>query len=460
MSFQFYVMGMLGLRAGVRAEVSFGLFAIDLASIGAVVEFGPYIKLWGYFFYVYTRLRPAGTDTWKVNEQMLGAMYLEFGLYLNVKFKAQALGGLIKYEPTLYAGEYPLLSAGVEKNVYGFAHEPAQGGVLLISDEDSDSSNGIAMQLPESYRYMKTVSLTSGQQVEDLYGNAKFHFRVSNPAFSVSDTGRITVSPPDGERFLESNLTITWRGDKLSFSKYDIAITIPLVWTNMSTTELDQRFTAKVAVGNEVVWSQIYSRIDSFDLPAEEEILERIGYYNYEHETLGNLMYSDVGGYADADTTGLRLTADQTWYFDLTRRTYTLNVDGVQNADGSSGTRSYTTTYGNSFRLNDLMNTGANNPPSGPFTKFSHLSQPGVDEDADGTDDAFAPDTQARMGLDTAAAPEPGTQVHVKPGFVERYGFTANVTAQYRSTAHRAKICYRHMDLLRIVRFFRLCLPH
>ena len=51
-------------------------------------------------------------------------MYVEFGLYLTVKFKAQALKELIKYEPTLYDGEFPLLTAGDRNSVYDFALAP------------------------------------------------------------------------------------------------------------------------------------------------------------------------------------------------------------------------------------------------------------------------------------------------------------------------------------------------
>ena len=38
-NFQFYVMGTLGLKAGVKAEIAFGLLSTSIASIGANVEF-------------------------------------------------------------------------------------------------------------------------------------------------------------------------------------------------------------------------------------------------------------------------------------------------------------------------------------------------------------------------------------------------------------------------------------
>ena len=55
--FQFYVMGTLGLRAGVKLELACGLLSTSLASIGANVEVGIYVKIYGYFIYFFERLR-------------------------------------------------------------------------------------------------------------------------------------------------------------------------------------------------------------------------------------------------------------------------------------------------------------------------------------------------------------------------------------------------------------------
>lgn len=61
-AFQFYVMGTLGVKAGVKAEIAFGLLSTSLASIGANVEFGAYVKLYGNFIYYFEDLRPANTS--------------------------------------------------------------------------------------------------------------------------------------------------------------------------------------------------------------------------------------------------------------------------------------------------------------------------------------------------------------------------------------------------------------
>jgi hypothetical protein len=52
--FSFYVMGTMGLRAGIRLEIKVGLFSLELDSIGLSAEVGVYVRVWGYFYYELT----------------------------------------------------------------------------------------------------------------------------------------------------------------------------------------------------------------------------------------------------------------------------------------------------------------------------------------------------------------------------------------------------------------------
>ena len=47
--FEFYVMGTLGLKAGIRAEISLSLITKSVAYVAVTAEAGAYVKLWGYF---------------------------------------------------------------------------------------------------------------------------------------------------------------------------------------------------------------------------------------------------------------------------------------------------------------------------------------------------------------------------------------------------------------------------
>ena len=385
-AFQFYVMGTLGIKAGVKAEIAFGILSTDLASVGANVEFGAYVKLYGYFIYYFEDLRPANTNLSQETEEMMGALYVDFGLYVTVKFTTQVFFNAFKYEPTLYDDEFPLLTAGVQQNVYDFVYEPDEDDVMYVWDDDANSTNGISMALPEIYRTMKRIDLVTGEKSQAAYEKDNFIIVFNDERFSCSD-GNIIVDVPENTRYLSCEARIIWKNDKLTFSKYDTDITVPVVWTNMSQSELNEKFTASVAVGNNVdgyttVWSGRYGRLDVFDLPTQEEILELIDYDSYNTENGTNLKYDEIVGYQE-ESTGLSLSNDKTWYFNVELKEYTVTVTDVQNADGTKGNRTFTAKYGRSFDFSELQNTGANNSATGTYTRFLNLTDPNAGEDAD-----------------------------------------------------------------------------
>lgn len=409
--FQFYVMGTLGLKFGIKAEVAVGLITTRIGSIGVNVEFGPYLRLWGYFIYYYEKLRPANKDEWKETEEMLGALYLEFGLYVTVKFKAQALENAYTYQPTLYNKEFPLLTAGVKQNVYDFALHPDSDDILYIQDADNYGANGISMSLPQIYQEMKTISLTSGEKKQVVYPRDKFIVTFDDSRFTIGKAGNIVVTPGDA-RYLKCNMHIVWKCDKVAFSKYDTDITVPVVWTNMTDAEKSEKFTASVMAGDpengyHKVWSQRYGRLDTFSLPEKDEILKLLNYDSFNTDK-GNVKYSKVSGYQTAST-DLQITADTVYYFDITPRIYAVTVNGVQNTDGSITRRTYQTVYGETFPWSDLHQTGADKESSSEplYSTFDHLY----------------------AGTDKNNIVDENTVVDLK--YVSKYGYEASVNAEY-----------------------------
>lgn len=375
-AFQFYVMGKLGLKMGIEAEIAVGVISTKIGSIGLTAEFGPYVEMWGYFIYEYTKMRPANTSTWNYDEEMMGAMYLEFGLYLEMTFKAQALDGLFEYQPTLLDKKWPLLTAGTRNNVYGFAYEIADDEVLLVEDYDNNSANGITMTLPETYRQMEYMDLCEGDVEQEIYDLGKFNYTLSNSNFAFNkDNGEITVTVPKGVQYMECDLTLTWKLDKLAFSNYDITVTIPLVWTNLSTEELNERFTASLRAGNArdgytTIWSKRVMKNQEFDLPTVDEVKAILGVDSYETSEYGSLKYSAINGYGEQQTKGLTILRDQTYYFDVTPRTYTLTVKGVESSNGTKEDREFTSRFGEAFDLSLLANSGTNDDVNRNYTAF------------------------------------------------------------------------------------------
>ena len=390
-AFQFYVMGELGLKMGVEARISVGIFSTKVGSIGVSAEFGPYVKLWGYFIYEYSKLRPANTNTWEYDEKMMGALYLEFGIYLEMKFQAQLFNEALKYEPTLLDKEWPLLTVGERNNVYDFAYEIDESESLLVKDNDNNSSNGITMELPEGYRLMNRIDLCEGDMDQYAYGIEKFHYTMSNKHFGIDkDTGVITVEVPDNVQYMQSNLTITWKMDKLAFSLKDISVTIPLVWTNLATDELNEKFTASVKVGNAkdgylTVWSSRVNKNQPFNLPTEQEILKLISYDSYNGPAYGNLKYEGYAGYGEQQLEELAIASDTSYYFEVTPREYTITINDVENRNGTKDKRSVTAKIGERFPIEFLKNTGTNEPESNQYTSFLRV----LAEDSAGNEITF-----------------------------------------------------------------------
>lgn len=124
--FQFYVMGKLGVKAGVRAKLYAGIGSGKFASVGIAAELGPYVKLYGFFIYEYSKYRPANTANTVSKERMEGALSIEFGLYFMMSFEANAIGSLFEYSNDFVDKEIPLLKAGRNVFYYNTAYDVVQ----------------------------------------------------------------------------------------------------------------------------------------------------------------------------------------------------------------------------------------------------------------------------------------------------------------------------------------------
>lgn len=366
-AFQFYVMGKLGLKSGVRAKLYVGLGTGKFASVGITAELGSYVKLYGFFIYEYTKYRSANTQNWTSKERMAGALYLEFGLYFMLGFEANALGNLFEYSRDLLDEEVPLLTAGKARYYYGNAYEAEEDESVIVRDEDENSSNGITMALPDSVRALSFVDLDTGLQGSEILDYSQYQFTVSNPNFRVDpNTGVISVTVPENTRYMECDLTITYLNGKLAFSQYDMSVTVPLVWTNLSTEELSEYYTASVRIGNDqdgyqTVWSRRVLKNQPYDLPTDAEIKDLIGW--------NDAKYIESTGYGSQSTTGLTLIEDTVYDYKVDYKKYSVTVDGIQNADGTTRTAVYTAKYGESFDFSDLAQSGTTR--NGVFMKFA-----------------------------------------------------------------------------------------
>ena len=216
--FTFYVMGTIGLRAGIHMEVKAGVGSVDLNSIGLAVEPGVYVNLWGYFYYQLKNISGMKST------QSMGALFVEIGIYLVVELGAQLGDGALSDGVDLIDEEWPLYTIGRPDNVYDFAYE--QDDSLEFTMAGSVSS----IAVPKSWLTMSTLDLKTGDTEERAYKPSDFDIQVDHPNFKYNQAdGKMTVV--DTTRPVsKGNVVITWKGAPLSFTAHPIKRTIPLTW--------------------------------------------------------------------------------------------------------------------------------------------------------------------------------------------------------------------------------------
>ncbi len=227
-NFDFYVVGTIGIRAGLRLEMYVGLFSLKLDKIGITADVGAYAQLWGYFFYHLAWKQGAGKT-----ENSAGAMMIEIGMYLDIKFVAQAFNSSkLTWNPTIYANQWPLWSAGEMQNVYAFA----DGGNTSYTLKAART-----MTLPASTYDMRSMNLKSGElgtvnkdSSQSGPNEQNFYITFSNPSFTYDAAGNtVTVKPVTAGSLKEdTDMTITWKKAALAFTSKPIQKVIHIAWSD------------------------------------------------------------------------------------------------------------------------------------------------------------------------------------------------------------------------------------
>ncbi len=221
--FTFYVMGTMGIRAGIKAEFKVGLISTKLASVGFSAEAGVYVRLWGYFYYKLEYTASKGRSS-----SYAGALYFELGIYLEIKFEAQAFAGTFSYNPTLYENEWPLWSAGMRENVQDFGYEETSEFTL--------KKHIRKLTVPDEVFNMSYMDLKTGDVEEKIFDDAKyFTIELTNKAFSYDPvTNILSITPDEGDFIEEGEMIITWAGAPLAFTSAPITRTFDLYWDNLN----------------------------------------------------------------------------------------------------------------------------------------------------------------------------------------------------------------------------------
>lgn len=380
---QFYVMGKLEMKMGAKITLGANIGSSDVACVGIYAEVGPYVKFYGFFIYTYERMREANSLTSVKKEQKMGALFLETGIYLIVGVEASAIKGLFEISYDFVDKEFPILTAGSREYPYAFSYEPQEDEKVVVRDDDSDSTNGISMKLPDNLRALHTMLLNSGISVEKVFDYSNYNVILSNPNFSLnSETGEICVNVPEGVRIMDCEMRLIYKYGKMAFSDYDIGVSIPLLWTNLSDQELSEYYTASVRVGNakdgyKTVWSKRVLKNQAFELPSEAEIRKLIGYNDYKYTG---------GAYAQAYDTSKGIIDNKVYDYNVTYKEYSITVNGIE---GAQPQQTFSAKFGEAFDFSSLATTGKNDAVKGEYTIFQRVTTDAsilVGKDANGND--------------------------------------------------------------------------
>ena len=223
-TFNFYVIGTIGVRAGLRLEMYVGLISLKIDRIGIVAEVGVYTQLWGYFFYHLEWKQGAGKKS-----NSAGALLIEIGMYLDIKFVATLFNSnKLTWAPTIYANQWPLWSAGQRQNVFAFADDGSGGKYELKTVK--------TLALPGSTYTMKSMDLKTGgigAVNKDDNSESAFAIAFTNPHFSYNAaTNTVTVNPAAGSLNEETDMVITWKKAAMAFTSKPIQKTLHIKWSD------------------------------------------------------------------------------------------------------------------------------------------------------------------------------------------------------------------------------------
>ncbi len=219
-----YVMGKLGLRIGLRATIGVALIHKAVASVEVVAEIGPYIELYGFFYYQLYHLENKGTTS-----KAAGAMYVEVGLYAEMSANLSAIGGLLSWNPEIFSVQLPLWNAG------------DRYPVIRVADQTFDP---IEFQfanpagLPVQRLRLVSMDLKTGEETTRYYDWDEFEITTTNDAVYYDETYHVLWARQpyaDLDLIEEGQVLITWAGDNgcLAFNAAPIQYTIDFHWDKL-----------------------------------------------------------------------------------------------------------------------------------------------------------------------------------------------------------------------------------
>jgi len=278
-NFDFYVMGNLNIRAGIRATIRFAMITEKISNVGLFVEAGVYADMNGFFFYKYRMYNGKKTES-----KGYGAVYTAIGVYLNINIFFGIFDNLLSHSETIVDEQFEIWNSGDTARVYAAYRANSTKDIYNeTTTYDLRSSNATKMKVVSAKTgYVNSYSSTN---IKDfavvLSGTDKDKFSYDK------ETGIITVHPGENDTNLSVRVDLTYAKDLL-FGTEPIKTRLTLNWTKTAPTQrvyytyvanLQMHPTSYTEIGYSVYHSKEF--IEGQILPAlpEQEVPEMpVGY--------------------------------------------------------------------------------------------------------------------------------------------------------------------------------------
>ncbi|MBP5330749.1 MAG: hypothetical protein J6Y89_02745, partial [Lachnospiraceae bacterium] len=191
----FFLFGMVGVRAGVEFELRLGLISTKLDSIGISAEIGVYMELYGFLYMYYA---------WRSGEEpdsgIMGSLLFEIGAYLEINFKAQLGDEALSYEKTLYEKKWPFLTLGAESVPVPHPVNTDEDDEIYEMLEIEKGKNTV--KVPDSVFKVYSMALESGELSDESWdsnkvGEKNYSFSINGREYTQYNEEHFTVSCVD-----------------------------------------------------------------------------------------------------------------------------------------------------------------------------------------------------------------------------------------------------------------------
>ena len=279
----FFVFGMLGVRAGVKLDGRVGILSTAFDSIGITAEVGLYAEVYGFLYMFYSWESIPDSKEGKIEKGIMGSLLFELGSYLEINFVAQLGDGQLEKEIKIYEKKWPLVQLGATEVPVPFkdSQEELQelGKMLEIGPGES------TVKVPDVVFNVDMMAMDSGEvtresQDSDKLGEGNYSFYINGRKYEQyneehfdvtcydldGENGKLTENhsfqylPATNEIYVKpvnddvdelwGIVTFTYRNNSFGFSTMEFKRSLKVHWKGERCTGVVEYYLQKPGASN------------------------------------------------------------------------------------------------------------------------------------------------------------------------------------------------------------------